>query len=145
MGSLNFIADASVLAKWFLTDEPNSEQALALWEAQLQRTAVVAAPSLALYELGNVLMRRTDESRTNEALDLTWQTEVAWLPMDQESTKLAVEMAADHDLSFCDASYLACALRYRTPLVSDDRALVNAAMDEGFGIALDRLQLPADG
>jgi predicted nucleic acid-binding protein len=66
---------------------------------------------------------------------LVW--DLGWLSLTDATGAAKVSaVVGTYDLSFYDASYLAAALLHDLPLVTDDRALFEAANSEGVGIDL---------
>lgn len=55
------VADASVILKWILPDEPNREEALMLRQQHVEGEAPIATPDLLLYEVANVLPMKRDD------------------------------------------------------------------------------------
>jgi predicted nucleic acid-binding protein len=118
-----WVVDASVVAKWFrpLEDEP---------EGRLAREAIgvlaMRVTTLTLYELGNLLTRRSgrDAEGVRVALSLVQEICGEPLPLLPQDHGGAVELALDHRLTFYDASYVAIANRVGRRVLSADRDLV---------------------
>ena len=122
-----FVVDASVAAKWMLTEE-HTEQALALRDQEL------LAPELLAIEMANVL--RT-AARSGGISEETARNAVRSLPPSRvklhDSGPLlfrALDIALAHSRSVYDALYLALALREDCQLVTADRRLYSAMWTE---------------
>lgn len=138
------LTDTSVLIKWFKTDhETEVAPARALRDAHIAGTVRLQVLDLAIYELGNVLVRSLrlppepvltildgTHSIVGPPVGLSW----TWLP---EATRLATE----HGLTFYDACWAAAARRLSVPLVSADRQLLASGLAESPTDAARRLQL----
>lgn len=118
-----WVVDASVAAKWFrpLEDEP---------EGRLAREAIgvlaMRVTTLTLYELGNLLTRRSGRDAEGVRAALSMVQEICGAPLSllpQDHGGVA-EMALDHRLTFYDASYVAIANRVGRRVLSADRDLV---------------------
>ncbi len=140
----SLLIDSSVALKWFHDEgEADVAEARALLRAHQQESVSVLLIDLAVYEIGNVLLRRL--GWTAEAVDeqigdlitisgpfLAW--EVAWLPT-------TTSLAEQHRLTFYDASWAAAAAILGIPLVSADRQLLDAGLAESARATASRLRL----
>jgi predicted nucleic acid-binding protein len=133
-----FIADASVVVKWIVDDEPRTDEAQALLQAHLDGTSRATVLDVTLYEVGNALAGKGIWGEALEAaLDQVLAWDLGWLSLVDDSGVERVAAVLDaYDLSFYDASYLAAALLHDLPLVTDDRALFEAASSERVGVDL---------
>jgi predicted nucleic acid-binding protein len=131
--------DASVVVKWCVpTGESRTAAAQALLAAHLNGTIHAAILDLTYYEVGNALVGK---GLTGPELAATLDLLRVWdlHRLDAASGgegALVGDLVARYELSFYDAGYLAAAIVQSLPLVTDDRALLLAASDEGVGIAL---------
>jgi predicted nucleic acid-binding protein len=122
-----WIVDASVALKWFLPvdREPDGELARELIGRLAMRTS-----TLAVYEIGNILIRQSgwDPGKVNDALGLL--REICGEPIDlaAEDRGPTAELAHEHGLTFYDASYAAIAQRLRRRLISVDTDLLDAGL-----------------
>lgn len=124
------VCDASVALKWFHeAGEEEVEPSRALLEAYADRRVELVVLDLTVYEIGNVLVR---------ALGLPPEQAVAVLdalddicprvaPAPAELA-LAVQLAADHRLTFYDATYASVAQARGATLATLDRALLGAGV-----------------
>ena len=128
-----FVLDASVAVAWLLSEETASRADLALVRLEDGEALV---PHLWHLELRNGLLvavrrgRFTADGpaeRLNALYDLPIRTD-----MD-----IAFALAEKHGLSFYDAIYLELAKRYTAPLATLDKALAQAAADEGLHLVCD--------
>ena len=136
MSSLGaWVVDASIAAKWFLPVEREPE-------CQLARAAIGQLPmrttSLALYEVGNVLCRDPGwgAKRVSTALELLG--EICGDPIDltAEDFETTARLAAEHGLTFYDASYVAIAHRVGREVLSADGDLIGPGLATGLAAAL---------
>jgi predicted nucleic acid-binding protein len=128
-----FVADASVMAAWFLPSQAN-----AYTDAALARLAEepVRVPCLWPFEFANILAvleRRRKLSRI-QATGIIER--LAPLPLAVDATAPAagrlLELAREHGLSAYDAGYLELALRLNVRLASKDGPLRAAAARMGL-------------
>lgn len=141
----HLLIDTSVLIKWF-----HSEGEAELSEARALRSAHVAGEldahvlDLAMYEVGNVLVRalRWATSDVVDQLDDLRAVVGEPLVMTADWLRQAARLAESHALSFYDASWAATASALGMPLVSADRRLLDAGLAESPSQVASRLQLP---
>ena len=129
-----FVLDCSIAVTWCFDDEASDEADALLDRLQEQGAAV---PSLFPLELGNILALAERRGRI-PASGLSPRLELlATLPIEVDPNTAAMALretltlARRHSLTTYDASYLELALRLGLPLASTDRALRQAASDEG--------------
>lgn len=138
------LIDTSVLIKWF-----HSEGEAELWEARALRSAHVAGEidahvlDLAMYEIGNVLVRALRWAASDVADQLDDLREVVGEPlvMTADWLRQAAILAESHTLSFYDASWAATAAALGMPLISADQRLLHAGLAESPSQVASRLQL----
>ena len=132
-----FVVDASVSAAWLLPNE-----ATAATEAALHATAThtVWVPALWLLEMGNLLINAQRRKRITaiKRVELAAAAAALRIKVDREIVKLPAldALAARHNLSAYDASYLELALRLKLPLATLDKALLEAMTQAGVAAAL---------
>lgn len=125
------VVDASVAAKWHLTDEPDADAAAELLARFAERAFALLAPTQIRYEVSSSitvatlstpprLTRAEAETAIVEflALDLTL-TDDTTLALD------AFRLVHQHGISYYDALYVALALRHGVAFVTADRKLYN--------------------
>lgn len=133
-----FLVDASVAVKWFDLRERYVDQARSLLDAHLTGQAHLLLSALLPYEVGNALLKEPEPTGPGET-DALWLSDFVWVTIDAESAEATRSLALRYNLSYYDASYLALAIREAAPLVSDDQLLIDAAVAEGVGIALEEI------
>ncbi len=120
----DLVVDASVAAKWFLTEEFNDE-ARALLTGRSQHRA----PDFILVEFANTLAKRFKRGDINAAYARNACNELQSLLVFEETRRLvpaALEIAIEFDRSVYDSLYVALARMQRCQLVTADRRLYNA-------------------
>lgn len=124
-----WLVDASVALKWFMPRdrEPGADLARSAVGQLAMRTT-----TLAVYEIGNILARKSGWDASRIALGLQVLHDICGDPLDLEPDDrlAAAEIALTHDITFYDASYAAIAQRSKRRLLSADHDLV------GPGLAL---------
>lgn len=124
------VCDASVVIKWQREeDETEVEESRALIRAHTRGQLELRLLDLALYEVGNVLVRgfRWDAVRVADALDDLVALVPTLTPTPAER-RLAAELAEQHSLSYYDAAYAAAAAARGGWLVTADRQLLSAGL-----------------
>ena len=138
------LVDTSVLIKWFHTEgEAELSEARALRSAHVNGAVDVHMIDLALYEIGNVLLRALSWNPVEVADQLDDLLAIVGPPLLILPVWLrrAALLAYQHNLSFYDASWAAAAAELKVPLVSADRKLQGADLAESPTQACIRLQL----
>lgn len=136
--------ETSVLVKWFdVHGEDEVAQARALQAAHVNGRIVVRLLDLAYYELGNVLLRRRGWPAAAVAEQLEELSDMVGppVPVSISWTRGAAALSERHGLSYYDACWAAAAEHLRIPLVSADRALLDAGLAESATDAARRLGL----
>ena len=140
----DLLVDTSVLITWFHRDgESGVAEARTLRRAHVAGEISAHVLDLALYEVGNVLSRALRWAAHDVAGQLDDLVELCGPPLalTQDWLHDAAALAAEHRLSFYDASWAAAARGLRVPLVSSDRALVTAGLAEPAASVVARLRL----
>jgi predicted nucleic acid-binding protein len=144
---IHLLVDTSVLIKWFhAAGEAELAEARALRSAHVSGRLETHMIDLALYELGNVLVRALRWSPTKVADQLNDLLTIVGPPiaMPAEWLRRAAMLAHKHDLSFYAASWAAAAVELKVPLVSADRELQGAGLAESPAEACARFGIPAE-
>jgi predicted nucleic acid-binding protein len=121
---VNLVVDASVALKWFLVEEPNTQQALALIEGG----STLIAPDLLIAEVSNAawrsarLGRLSDAQVTEIAASLPHFFDALVSSTDLAPRAVAIASQLDHPLY--DGLYLALAEAEQTSLVTADLHLL---------------------
>ncbi|MCX6659222.1 MAG: type II toxin-antitoxin system VapC family toxin [Candidatus Bathyarchaeota archaeon] len=122
------VADASVVAKWFLNEE-FSEEARLLRDSFVKDELAISVPSLLFYETLNAL-RYTGlynfEELASAARSLSKYGFDVWEPRSRIYEETA-KMSLQYDISVYDAAYVALASYLGTTLYTADLELVQKA------------------
>ena len=126
------IADASVVAKWFL-EEADSEPARRLRDDFLEGIVRLRAPSILPFEVLDALRFHPRFLRRSlpEAARGLDRAGIPTVPLFGDFLDRAVNVSTRDDLTIYDASYIALAELEQCPLYSADEELV--ALDRGRG------------
>jgi predicted nucleic acid-binding protein len=139
------LVDTSVLVKWFHSEgEPELAEARSIRDAAQIGEVQARVIDLALYEMGNVLLRALGWSGSDIADQLDDLVIICGPPlaMSAEWLRLAAELGARHRLTFYDAAWAGAAEALGIPLVSADAQLLAAGMAESPAAVVRRLRLP---
>jgi len=138
------LIDTSVLIKWFHAEgETDVGEARALRSAHVSGEVEAHIIDLALYEVGNVLLRALRWNAADTAAQLDDLVAIVGPPLVPDALVLrqASYLAEQHGLSFYDASWAAAAQELRIPLVTADRRLIAAGLAESPAEIANRLRL----
>lgn len=132
MRESTIIIDASILAKWFLLDEIDRENALRIEKDYRKGLIFIALPSLAYYEVNNLFKSAVSSQRISkkDAEDLY---EKGFLALDFSvyfSNALltkTLRKAVTENISAYDASYVALAQNLKIPFYTADEKLLQKA------------------
>ena len=124
------VIDASVVLKWYLTDEQYGEKALGLLEKYVSDKLDILAPSLLDYEVVNGLVIASRMGRIEEEQLLTAVDGFVGLGIKLKN----LSMFSPYVLHYCkvynrsvyDASYLALAEDEGIPFITLDQGIYNA-------------------
>jgi predicted nucleic acid-binding protein len=138
------LVDTSVLIKWFHeAGEGELTEARAIRDAHVRGDLDAHVLDLAVYEVGNVLVRglRWTAGDVAEQLDDMLAITGPPLVMTQGWLREAAALAQAHALSFYDACWAASAAALGIPLVSADRRLLRAGLAESTSDIAARFKL----
>lgn len=138
------LVDTSVLIKWFHSEgESQVNEARALREAARRGEVDTRMIDLALYEMGNVLLRSLRWSGSEVADQLDDLVIICGSPLAVTADWLrqAAIVAAANDLTFYDACWAASAQALGVSLVSADGQLLDAGLAESPQAVALRLRL----
>jgi predicted nucleic acid-binding protein len=127
------VLDASVIARWWLTDQNNEQLAACRSLRAALGTGELEAhvPDLAFNEVANTLWKAARFSDWTAAGVRTAVADLIDLPLvaheSREYLRDAVALALDHTLTVYDASYVGLAKALELPLFTADRKLIRAA------------------
>ena len=118
------VVDTAVLINWIKTkDEELLAEARRLLRQVESRSLAAHAPALLLYEIGNILLLKTDldanglEKAINDLEALPFIVAPPATPL----LRRAMRVGKEFTLTFYDASFLALAVELDCPLVTADR------------------------
>jgi predicted nucleic acid-binding protein len=138
------LVDTSVVIKWFhATGESELAAARALRDAHVANRLDAHILDLALYEVGNVLVRSLGWRADDVADQLDDLLAILGSPLvcGSEWLRAAAQVAAAHRLTFYDAAWVAAARGLGVVLVSADRQLLAAGLAESATATVLRLGL----
>jgi predicted nucleic acid-binding protein len=127
---MRVVSDTSVVVA-VIAGEPDRDRLIEL----TQGADLIAPPSLH-WELGNALAAQIRRQRLTldqaEHLLRVYQT----IPIQfvEISLAAALEIAEARGIYACDAYMIACAEKYRCPLLTLDRGLIRAAQEAGIDV-----------
>lgn len=139
------LVDTSVLVKWFHSEgESELAEARSIRDATQVGEVQARVIDLALYEMGNVLLRALGWSGSDVADQLEDLVIICGPPlaMAAEWLRQAAELGERHRLTFCDAAWAAAAEALGIALVSVDARLLAAGLAESPAAVVHRLRLP---
>jgi predicted nucleic acid-binding protein len=139
------LVDTSVLVKWFHSEgESELDEARAIRDATKQGEVQARVIDLALYEMGNVLLRALAWNSSDVADQLEDLVVICGAPLAMASAwfRRAAAIGASHGITFYDASWAAAAEALGVPLVSADARLLDAGLAESPRSVVHRLRLP---
>ena len=125
------VLDASAAASWIMPDEV-SDAAVKLYAEATQPNEVFHAPSLWIWETGNILVMgqargRIDQAQAEHASNLLAAAHISFDPVPSLHRRGQImRLAQAHGLTFYDACYLELVLRLNGQLASLDKKLVAA-------------------
>ncbi len=122
------VVDTSVLIKWIKTkDEELVNEARRLLTEIERRPLEVHVPALLLYEVGNILLLKTDleSAGLNDAISNLETLPFAVAPPATPLLRRAARLGKEFNLTFYDASFLALAVELDCPFVTADRPFFN--------------------
>ena len=118
------VVDTSVLIKWIkIKDEELLAEARRLLRQVETKALTVHVPALLLYEIGNILLIKTDldPDGLEKAVDDLEALPFIVAPPATPLLRRASRVGKEHGLTFYDASFLALAVELDCPLVTADR------------------------
>ena len=125
MEKQKIVADASIVAKWFLEEE-FSDKARQLRDSFVTGKVNISVPSLLFYETLNALWHSrlfTEKELSLAAKALTKYGFDAWEPQGK-ILEQAAAVSSEHNLSVYDASYVALAFHLKAALLTADSELL---------------------
>ncbi len=138
------LVDTSVLVKWFHSEgESQIAEARALRDATRKGAVEARVIDLAMYEMGNVLLRSLHWSGSEVADQLDDLVVICGAPLAvaPEWLRQAAVLGAASQLTFYDACWAAAARALGISLVSAGTRLLDAGLAESPREAAQRLRL----
>jgi predicted nucleic acid-binding protein len=138
------LVDTSVLVKWFHSEgESELGEARAIRDATRRGEVEARVIDLAIYELGNVLLRALQWSGPDVADQLDDLMVICGVPVAIGAAwfRQAADIGATHGLTFYDACCAAAAQGLGVSLVSADTRLIDAGLAESPRAVAERLRL----
>lgn len=128
------VIDASVVLKWYLTDEEWGEKSISILEQHVAGDVALLAPTILPYEVLNALlvaerMGRTAENVTEEAFRGFVELEINFLDPFVDYPDILL-LARSFRRSIYDASYMSLARKKNVNFVTGDKRLYNAVKDK---------------
>lgn len=124
------VADASVLAKWFLPDEMLREQAMQLLSRYTLGELRLIVPDLFWPEFGNILWKAVRQGRCSQQSANTAVSSIRERDLPTISSRDliadAFAIASKFNRTVYDGLYVALAMAFNTQLVTADERLANA-------------------
>jgi predicted nucleic acid-binding protein len=123
------VVDASVAAKWHLTDEEYAQQALDVLERFARGELTLLAPEQIRYEVPSAITAATLGTSARLPIDLARLAIEMFLALGIETygrddlILAAYPLVHQHQIAFYDALYLALAQQLSLPLLLADRRL----------------------
>ncbi len=132
----HYVVDASVILKWAVGDEREKDQreALNLLQNWVNGRAIVSAPPLWQYEVGNFLGREVPEE-AEVKMKLLMNLHIRNVELSDTMYRQCFAWMRDFKITFYDASYLAVAHEIGAVLVTADEKFA-AKMDKKGPICL---------
>ena len=120
-----YVVDASVILKWVLGDEQESDQdkAMKLLNTWVEGAAELSAPTLWQYEVGNFLGRELPEEAA-EKMDLLLNLNIKSVDLTDTIFRRCFDWMRQVTVSFYDVSYLAIAFEIEATLITADETFV---------------------
>jgi len=127
------IIDASVVAKWFMKGEEWEEKALDIKKRFEEGEISLSAPSLLIYEVGNVVWKRKDipiALATELTAKIVEYLEEMIVDIKPSTAKKAIEIAKKENITFYDAIYIALTHEKKEVLITADKKLYEKTKDK---------------
>lgn len=115
------VIDASVVLKWFSSEEEHHEKALLLKDRHILGKERMAGPELLLYEVANVLrVKRGDLPSAVEAFSAFCSVGVEVHSLEPADLTEAMKLSHTYGISTYDASYLSLARTLHSDFITAD-------------------------
>ena len=132
----SLVIDASVVLKWYLTDEEHGDRALELLEGHASDRLSLIAPALLEFEVANGLAiakrrGRVADDAAIKAMDGFTNLGIGLYPLSPHFPKV-LAYCDRYNLSAYDAAYVALADDLKVQLVTADKRLFNSTQKLKF-------------
>jgi len=132
------VIDASVVLKWYLSDEEHGDIALGILEDFISERISLHAPALLEFEVANGLAiaqrrARVEADETIKAMEGFTELGIELHPLSPYFVK-ALEYAEKYKITAYDAAYVALADELEVNIVTADKRLYNST--EGLGCVI---------
>ena len=119
------VIDASVVVKWFI-EENNSDKARFLRDKFIDGKIELIVPSLLYFEVLNALKysQLFDPSELNDAGESLENYGFKVITIKKEIRKHMIKVAADHEISIYDASYLGLSISLGKVFCTADEKII---------------------
>lgn len=127
---MNVVADTNIFLAIAL-DEPQKEHII-----EVTSDAVLSAPEILPYEIGNALSAMTKRGRISKGEALAAEKAVNLIPVRLVSIDVqqALELAIEYNIYAYDAYFLLCAKSLVQSLMSLDKRMKHIAQDLGINV-----------
>lgn len=117
------VVDASVILKWFSSEE-DSDKALKIRDEHLSKESILIVPNFLVLEIMNALRyKEKDEKKVKEANKALQNIQLNIKPLTKELVDKAIENAYEHNITIYDALYVSLAQFNGCPLITADKEL----------------------
>jgi len=116
-----YIVDASVILKWVLEKEkePDHDKATRLLLAWVSGDVGIAAPSLWIYEVANILGRALPDE-ASQKINLLLNLRISEIDCSEQMIRQCLTWMKEQQVTFYDAAYLTAAYATDAVLLTSD-------------------------
>ena len=127
---MNVVADTNIFLAIALNEPPKGHI------IEVTSDAMLSAPEILPYEIGNALSAMTKRGRISRAEALAAEKAANLIPVRLVSIDIqkALELAIEHNIYAYDAYFLLCAKSLAQFLMSLDRRMTHVARDLGINV-----------
>ena len=127
---MELVVDASVVLKWFLTEE-GSSKALQIRRRHLEGELILSAPSLLVIEIANALATKSgaNSEAVISALKVFYYTKVRLYPITRKLIQKASLVAVERKITVYDALYVVLAESLGCRFITSDKKLFKKISD----------------
>jgi len=138
-----YVVDASVLVKWFMTEE-DRDLALGLRDLHVSGRSTLFVSELTFLEILNAIKYgpKAKEGDGAEALHVLENLHLQVKPTDFELLRKTNAIAWSYGVAIYDAAYVALAEDLGLPLVTADEVLLQKMQGHSIVLRLGNLQFP---